>query len=109
MLRPSKANEQRQIRSCLPLHSGPCPDGARAGHPAFHPGILDNVIVEGRTDWLRPLVVAMAVAVLFTECGSCQVCVFTAVENTCRPHVQQFFRILLKLPLTFYTSVTAGK
>jgi len=69
------------------------------------------VIGEGRTDWLRPLVVAMAVAVLFKL--SVEVAKYACLRRlritVAATMSKQFLpSISFKLPLTFYTQRYSG-
>jgi ATP-binding cassette subfamily C protein len=79
--------------------------------PAFTQIYIDQVIGEARMDWLRPLVVAMAAAVVFKA-------TVEIVKYIClrRLHIHlsvtmssRFFWHLLKLPMRFYSQRYSGE
>jgi ATP-binding cassette subfamily C protein len=79
--------------------------------PSFTRVYLDHVLGESRLDWLRPLVVAMGVTILFKLLLECFKYLFL---RRLRIHLtvtmaSGFFWHLLKLPMQFYAQRYSGE
>ncbi len=79
--------------------------------PAYTRVFLDNIFGESRMDWLKPLIFAIGVTVLFKLC-------LEIIKYGCLRRLKiylsatmskEFFEHLLKLPLTFYSQRYSGE
>ncbi|MDA1301053.1 MAG: NHLP family bacteriocin export ABC transporter peptidase/permease/ATPase subunit [Proteobacteria bacterium] len=79
--------------------------------PAYTQVFLDYVLGESRTDWLRPLVMAMGVTILFK--GAAELLKYKFLRRL-KIHLSvamssEFFWHLLKLPMGFYSQRYSGE
>ena len=79
--------------------------------PAFTQVFLDDLLIEGRADWLRPLIGAIAATVAaLALLKGLQLAVLRRVRLGLSARLSaQFFRHLLRLPVDFYAQRFAGE